>query len=185
MFYVGIDVSKDKLDVCLLGEDRALSASFANQKSGWHGLVNWLKKRHAAQPVRICLEATGRYSDAVTAFLYQQGYEVGVVNPARIKGYATSRLSRNKTDQVDAALIADFCRAQSADLALWTPPNPAQHELQAFGAPVRRLNHHASARAQPASIRYHHRHGIRSYPCPYRLSRCPDQSPQGRNQRPY
>ncbi|MBZ0297068.1 MAG: IS110 family transposase [Anaerolineae bacterium] len=145
MFYVGIDVSKDKLDVCVLGEDRALSASFANQKSGWHGLVNWLKKRHAAQPVWICLEATGRYSDAVTAFLYQHGYEVSVVNPARIKGYATSRLSRNKTDQVDAALIADFCRAQSADLALWTPPDPAQHELQAL---VRQLEDLTTMRQQ-------------------------------------
>jgi transposase len=146
MFFVGIDVSKDKLDVCLLGSEMpSVSASFVNQKSGWHSLAKWLKHRHIAQPVRICLEATGRYSDAVTAFLYQQGYEISVVNPARIKGYATSRLSRNKTDQVDAALIADFCRAQYADLALWTLPDPAQHELQAL---VRQLEDLTTMRQQ-------------------------------------
>lgn len=137
MNYLGIDVSKDKLDVHLLAAGDATSATFANSKKGWRGLSNWLKKRSQARELHVCLEATGRYGEGVTASLYQQGYRVSVVNPARIKGYATSRLARNKTDRVDAVLIADFCRAQHQDLSLWTPPDPAQRQLQAL---VRQLD---------------------------------------------
>jgi len=132
MNFLGIDVSKDKLDVHLLADSDNLSATFSNHKPGWRSLVNWLKKRSPPMAVHLCLEATGHYGEGVTAFLYQHGYTVSVVNPARIKGYATSRLARNKTDQVDAALIADFCRAQHADLPVWAPPDPAQRHLQAL-----------------------------------------------------
>jgi transposase len=131
MDYLGMDVSKDKLDVHLLSDEQGFSATFSNHKTGWRSLHHWLKKRRQTL-VHICLEATGRYGEGVTTFLHERGYAVSVVNPARIKGYATSRLSRNKTDRVDAALIADFCRAQQADLPLWTPPDPAQRQLQAL-----------------------------------------------------
>jgi transposase len=132
MGYLGIDVSKDKLDVQLLTAGNSYNAEFSNSKRGWRSLVNWLKKRNQASEVHVCLEATGRYGEGVTAYLHHRGYAVSVVNPARIKGYATSRLARNKTDQVDAGLIADFCRAQHGDLPLWTPPDPAQRQLQAL-----------------------------------------------------
>jgi transposase len=132
MDFAGIDVSKDKLDVHLLRASSPDSADFANTKTGWRSLAKWLKKRSSVSETWVCLEATGRYGEGVTAFLHERGYRLSVVNPARIKGYATSRLSRNKTDRVDAALIADFCRAQHADLPLWTPPDPAQRHLQAL-----------------------------------------------------
>ena len=137
MDYLGIDVSKDQLDVHWLNQDSHSSAAFSNHKVGWRSLHNWLKKRSPAAEIHICLEATGRYGEGVTAFLHQREYPLSVVNPARIKAYATSRLSRNKTDQVDAALIADFCRTQHTDLPLWTPPDPAQRQLQAL---VRQLD---------------------------------------------
>jgi transposase len=57
-----------------------------------------------------------------------------VVNPAAIKAFAASRLSRTKTDRVDAELIARFCLAQHP--AAWTPPVVEVRELQAL---VRRL----------------------------------------------
>lgn len=132
MYFMGIDVSKDKLDVHLVADGDQYRATFANAKAGWRSLGNWLNKRRKSIPVQVCLEATGRYGEGVTAWLHEQGYVVSVVNPARVKGYATSRLSRNKTDAVDAALIADFCRAQHADLPIWTPPDPAQRHLQAL-----------------------------------------------------
>ena len=141
MDFVGIDVSKDKLDAHLLSENDGHSATFANDKSGWRSFANWLKKRSKGTAVQACLEATGRYGEGVTAFLHGQGYVVSMVNPARIKGYATSRLSRNKTDQVDAALIADFCRAQHNDLPVWTPPDPAQRQLQALVRQLADLQH--------------------------------------------
>jgi transposase len=53
---------------------------------------------------------------------------VSVVNPARIKKYAESQLKRNKTDRLDAEIIADFCRTQQPPP--WSPPSGAQRELQ-------------------------------------------------------
>jgi transposase len=147
MAYLGIDVSKDTLDVYLLRDGEPAAATFPNTKAGWRSLHKWLKKR-VKEPTHVCLEATGRYGEGVTAFLHASGYAVSVVNPARIKGYATSRLAHNKTDRVDAALIADFCRAQHADLPLWTPPDPAQRQLQAL---VRRLEDLVSMRQQEAN----------------------------------
>jgi transposase len=147
MAYLGIDVSKDTLDVCLLHDGGPAAAAFPNSKAGWRSLRNWLKKR-AKEPTHVCLEATGRYGEGITAFLHANGYAVSVINPARLKGYATSRLARNKTDRIDAALIADFCRAQQADLPLWTPPDPAQRHLQAL---VRRLEDLVTMRQQEAN----------------------------------
>ena len=83
---------------------------FDNNKTGWKSLRNWLKKRTKRQVGHICLEATGRYGEGVTAYLTSSSYKVSVVNPSVIKHYAASHLTRNKTDKVDAGLIAEFCQ---------------------------------------------------------------------------
>ena len=125
---VGIDVSKDHLDVAVQAEDKPVAqAQFANTPEGWRKLHHYVQKR-AGKGAAVCLEATGSYGEAVAQYLYEAGYAVSVVNPARIKAYAASQLQRNKTDKLDAALIADFCRTQSPPL--WTPPDPAWRELR-------------------------------------------------------
>lgn len=126
---VGIDVSKDTLDVVVWKPDqRPEHAQFTNDREGWNRLHHFLKKRGGKSGIPVCMEATGSYSEAVTEYLYAQGYAVSVVNPARIKAYAASQLQRNKTDKLDAALIADFARTQNPPL--WTPPDPAWRELR-------------------------------------------------------
>jgi transposase len=100
-----------------------------NTASGFKKLVAWLKK-HQRGTVHACLEATGLYGDEVAWQLHEAGHTVSVVNPARIKAYADSQLQRNKTDQLDAALIADFCRTQQP--APWSPPDPAERELRSL-----------------------------------------------------
>jgi len=132
MTTLGIDVSKDKLDVHLLHDDYSQDAQFDNNKSGWRSLRNWLKKRSHSESVNVCLEATGRYGEGVTEFLHKATHTVSVVNPNRIKSYAQSLLTRNKTDMSDAMIIANFCRTQWDTLPIWTPPDPAQHRLQAL-----------------------------------------------------
>lgn len=127
---VGIDIAKDKFDVCLLdSEGQSHQETFTNTKSGINKLHKWLKKR-GAKTAQVCLEATGVYGELVAETLHQRGYTVSVVNPARIKAYADSRLQRNKTDALDAALIADFCRTQQPPV--WTPPPPELKELRAL-----------------------------------------------------
>lgn len=139
--YVGIDVSKERLDVLLVREEKREGQQFTNTPTGYAKLEQWLSRRLRASQVHVCLEATGPYGDGVALYLYEQGYRVSVVNPARIKGYAASQMQRNKTDKLDAALIADFCRTQQP--ATWTPPPPEVRALQQL---VRHLDDLMAAR---------------------------------------
>jgi transposase len=126
---LGIDVSKDKLDVVLLQDGGYQQATFDNNKSGFRALVKWLKKQRAGI-VHVCMEATGTYHEGVAEYLYLAGHQVSVVNPARTKAYGDSLLKRSKTDRTDARVIADFCLAQNP--RLWAPPDPALRELRAM-----------------------------------------------------
>lgn len=131
---LGIDISKDKFDVALLDDERYQLGTFVNSKKGYQSLAKWLKKRQA-KSAHVCIEASGRYGNAVATFLHDRGYAVSVVNPARIKAYGQSRLKRIKTDPEDAKDIAHFCATQKP--RLWTPPPPEIQELQAL---TRRLD---------------------------------------------
>lgn len=127
---LGIDIAKDSFDVHLLRDDcPAEAAQFDNTRAGFLKLLHFLKKRRV-KSLHACLEATGRYGEDLALFLSQHTFAVSVVNPYRIKAYATSQLQRNKTDRLDAALIADFCRTQIPPL--WTPPPPEWWELRQF-----------------------------------------------------
>jgi len=96
-------------------------------------LAAWLESLHLPR-VHACLEATGSYSEAAALFLHERGHLVSVVNPLRIKGYAQSNMQRNKTDRLDAWLIASFCQTQEPDQ--WLPPSAEVKQLQAL---VRRI----------------------------------------------
>jgi len=125
--YLGIDISKERFDAALFGNEKYLVADFENSKSGFKKLFNWLKK-HKAKQCPACMEATGRYGEQLAEALHAKGHAVSVINPAAIKRYAESRMRRNKTDREDAKLIAHFCATQSP--ILWTPPPAHIRELQ-------------------------------------------------------
>jgi len=130
---IGIDIGKEQFDVCVLDEQRQKhQQAFPNTKKGIKALQQWLKQQGVRQAAEahIALEATGIYGELVAETLYQRGYRVSVINPARIKAYAQSQMQRNKTDKLDAALIADYCRTQEP--ALWSPPSPEMRELRAL-----------------------------------------------------
>ena len=126
---LGIDISKAKLDVALYQAEQYHEATFSNDHDGHRRLARWLKKRQA-KAAHVCIEATGRYGDALAQYLHGRGYQVSLVNPARIKAYAASQLKRNKTDRDDAKTIAHFCATQQP--TLWAPPPPEVQELQAL-----------------------------------------------------
>jgi transposase len=130
---LGIDVSQATLDVALLHDQRQRQASFPNSPQGFAQLARWLSK-DAPSEVHACLEATGRYGDALALFLYEAGHTVSVVNPARIQAFARAMMSRNKTDSGDARLIARYCELHQPPP--WTPPPPEVRTLQEV---VRRL----------------------------------------------
>jgi transposase len=100
---LGMDVGSEVCQARLLrGEQEAEDIRFDNKPQGLKKLRRFLKQRHI-KTLHVCMEASGRYYEALADFLYAAGYAVSVVNPARIKAYADSRLSRNKTDLLDAA----------------------------------------------------------------------------------
>ena len=131
---LGIDVSKRKFDVAVRRADgTGRSRVFTNRDAGFKQLGTWLR-RLGVEQVRACLESTGTYGLALAEYLHGKGHVVSVVNPACIKAFADSELSRAKTDKVDAKLIARFCVAMAP--APWSPPAPEVRGLQGL---VRRL----------------------------------------------
>jgi transposase len=128
-FVMGLDVAKYTLDAILLVNGRPEYLQVANQPEGFNQLQAWVES-HGYRCGRVCLEATGQYGYAAAKYLYEYGYSVSVINPARIKAYAASRLQRNKTDKVDAKLIAEFCQREKPPL--WKPPRPDQAHLKAL-----------------------------------------------------
>lgn len=134
LFYLGIDISKAKFDVALLRPDGKLRHRvFPNNAGGFDQLSAWLSKQRASH-IHACMEATGTYADALAAYLHSAGHTVSVVNPALIKAFAQSQMSRTKTDKADASLIARYCQMHQPPP--WSPPPPEISELQSL---VRRL----------------------------------------------
>ena len=131
---LGIDIAKATFQVALLRDGKLRHHTFANTPQGFSQLQAWLSKRGVTS-VHACMEATASYGDALARFLYTAGHTISVVNPARIKGFAQSELARNKTDKLDASLIARFCQQQQPEP--WSPP-PA--EIQQLQGLVRRLD---------------------------------------------
>lgn len=129
-YAIGIDVSKLKLDVCVASNEKVKTKVVKNTAAGHQALLAWLAVRQLPADTPVVLEATGPYSESVGIALADAGWCVSIVNPARVKGFAQSELSRNKTDQADAKLLARF--AQRAELTLWQPPSLAERELRAL-----------------------------------------------------
>ncbi|BAE75108.1 Transposase IS116/IS110/IS902 family protein [Sodalis glossinidius str. 'morsitans'] len=101
---VGIDVASQKFDVAVWkGKAAYKSKAFSNTPKGFDALKKWLEP---FGDCHICMEATGAYSEPLSTFLADAGYAVSVENPARIKSFGCSELSRNKTDKGDARMIA-------------------------------------------------------------------------------
>lgn len=130
--WVGIDVAKSKLDVALLDErGKVKSHVFANDAKGHAALVAWLGQRGGSpRHMRLCMEATGCYSEALAISLVDAGWYVSVVNPARIKGFGQGELVRNKTDRADAALLARFGQALRPEP--WVAPSVEVRQLRAL-----------------------------------------------------
>src|SRR4051812_44370667 len=96
-YIIGIDIAKAKFDVALMMDGKFLTKQFPNNSDGFDNLNSWYQAKGVGQ-LHACLEATGIYGEQLACYLQAQGHKVSVVNPARIKAFAGSKLSRNKTD---------------------------------------------------------------------------------------
>ena len=132
-FFLGIDVGKADLFCHVLHPEGAHSERFDNSEPGIAQLIKWLE--HIVDPADLigCLEQTGPYARPVAKALFALGLRrVHVVNPRRVKAFASRKLRRNKSDTADARLIAEFLRSDHADLQPWVPQSPAHEQLTEF-----------------------------------------------------
>jgi len=125
-----IDVSKDKLDVSsrdAMGKRRRKTVR--NTPGGRADLSAWFKA-NGLEGASVCLEATGRYGDALAEELHAEGFVVRIANPGRVKRFADALGSRNKTDSSDADVILEFAAALPPPV--WTPPRAEIRSLRAL-----------------------------------------------------
>jgi transposase len=104
--YVGIDVSKDRLDVHV----RPSGETFAVTRNG-KGLSELLERLCGVAPRLIAVEATGGFETIVAAAIAGAHLPLAVVNPAQVRHFAQAVGKRAKTDPIDAAVIARFAEA--------------------------------------------------------------------------
>jgi transposase len=108
---VGIDVSKDRLDVAV----RPTGESFVFKRTGL-GIEDLVAQLEALSPKMVAIEATGGFEAVVAAGLTGAGLPVVVVNPAQVRAFAQALGKRAKTDLIDAAVIAHFAEATKPEL---------------------------------------------------------------------
>ena len=125
---LGVDTGKTKLQLHLIRADgRKRRKTVDNTADGHAHLIDWLAN-HADAPVRVVVEATGRYWMDFAMTLHETGYVVSVVNPARVKYFQRAQLGRGKSDRIDAYAVAQFGRLLRP--TAWTPPPAAVLRLR-------------------------------------------------------
>ena len=107
---VGIDVAKATLDVAW-STDPAARWQTTNDDAGWAALVVHVR---TLLPAVIVLEATGGYETGAASALSAAGLPVAIVNPRQVRDFAKALGLLEKTDAIDAAVLAAFAGAHSA-----------------------------------------------------------------------
>ena len=109
--YVGIDISKGRLDVHVRPAMQVFNVPRTN--TGIEALTARLLE---LKPTYVALEATGGLERIVVASLATAGLPVVLINPAQVRDFAKSLGKRAKTDSIDAAVIAHFVEATKPEL---------------------------------------------------------------------
>lgn len=139
--YVGIDVSKKKLDVGFYsdkpgksGQRKKKTRVFKNARETFSQLESWLvsQTQQAAEDIVVGLEATGIYHEALLYELHEKGFKLFIANPGRAKKYFESLGVTHKTDKSDSLLLARFTedKAKAGDISWWKPESPEARHLK-------------------------------------------------------
>lgn len=140
--YIGIDIGKEQVDICWLRDPqtgKAKTKTFKNKPEVFPSIHQWLTRQTEVSPshVVVLLEATGVYYEALSYFLYDQGFNLIVSNPGRAKKFAQSIGLVHKTDKSDSIMLAKYGFAQRHELIPWKPESV---EVRGLKAMMRRLS---------------------------------------------
>ena len=123
----GVDVSKSRLDAAV--SSTSVFASFANDADGIAALAGFCRTHGVELAV---MEATGGFERKAFLLLWQKGVASALVNPRNVRCFAEAMGAMEKTDPIDAAMIARFAIAK--DIKPMEPPTAAQQRLKALVA---------------------------------------------------
>ena len=128
-FYCGVDVSKKKLDVMLLAQEKFHYKVVENSNEGVIFLQEWIKSKLEKDAfVHFCMEATNVYHELLAfTLLENKNYKVSVVNPRIVKSFAKS-LVKTKNDKTDAKILAEFCKERNP--RPFSPQSKERRELR-------------------------------------------------------
>ena len=127
MNYVGIDIAKKTFVAAIEINNKIKISAFDNDNLGFNKCMEWLNSFNLTDH-HFCMESTGKYGDELAFYLHEKNYKVSVVNPARIKYFAKSQLTRNKTDSIDSKIIMQYCKLFKP--STWQPSSVEIQELE-------------------------------------------------------
>ena len=134
---LGIDVSKLSLSLSLGSLTNELSKRFESHKevnndlTGYRHIAKWLgQSLDTSVSFIIVMEATGVYHQHVAHYLYEQGYDICIMQSGRVKRYAQSLDQRSKTDSLDSRMLSMLGLERT--VRLWHPPSLSLQQLKAL-----------------------------------------------------
>ncbi|THC46642.1 IS110 family transposase [Massilia sp. Mn16-1_5] len=134
MKYLGVDVSKDKLDCCLLrdaADTKRKTKVVANSPAGLATLAYFVEKEGILpDELHVIMEGTGVYHQLAAETLSDAGMTVSIANPAQVKDFGRGMAVRTKNDTKDSFVLARYGALLKP--APWVPPPPAARQLQAY-----------------------------------------------------
>ena len=129
-FFVGIDIAAQSATVAWQQPTTGIVGQLTIEQTSvaFEQLRRRLAALDAPQRTLVVLEATSTYWMALALHLYQAGFIVSVINPARAHYFARMQLQRTKTDACDAHWLAEFARSVIPEP--WNPPPAVCHQLE-------------------------------------------------------
>jgi transposase len=118
--FVGIDISKDWIDVALISEKTSICRRFDNCKKGYRSMLSWLKTFANTKEMLLCMEHTGLYGMPLWNYLADHKISFVVENALHIKHCMGIR--RSKTDKADAEMIARYIKLHHSETRLYKVP---------------------------------------------------------------
>jgi transposase len=118
---VGVDVSKEQVEICTGDQVTRLANTRAQLKAFFRGLPG---------PARVAVESTNRYHEAVVEAALACGHTVYLVDPFRLSRYRDAVGVRAKTDVTDAQLLVRYIASEARHLVPYSPPPEVVRRLR-------------------------------------------------------
>ena len=130
--FIGIDPALETFAASIFqgpDEPGLAPAEFANDLDGFEAFLDWLQGHQVtSDDSMVCVEATGVYAEALCYYLYEQGFQVAVEGPQRVK--RAFKTSANKNDPTDSRQIAQYAFRFFDELRLWHPKEAVIEQIR-------------------------------------------------------